>query len=40
MSDPTPVMSSTKQIDSGSMRKFAFAWKPETGAQVNRWLST
>ncbi len=29
-------MSNTKQIDSGSIRKFALAWKPATGTQLKR----
>ena len=41
ISDPTPVISSTKQIDSWSMSRFMFTWKPATGIQEYRcwsWL--
>ena len=31
ISDPTPVMSSTKQMDSGSMSRDRSTWKRPTG---------
>ena len=37
--DPTPVISSTKQIDSWSMSRFMFTWKPATGIQEYRCTS-
>src|SRR5690349_5975181 len=45
ISEPTPVMSSTKQIDNWSTSRFMFTWKPATGIQEYRctswlrWLS-
>ena len=31
ISDPTPVISSTKQIDSGSISNDTFTWRSATG---------
>src|SRR5215469_5849908 len=45
ISESTPVMSSTKQIDNWSTSRFMFTWKPATGIQEYRctswlrWLS-
>ena len=39
ISDPTPVMSSTKQIDNWSTSRFMFTWKPATGIQEYRCTS-
>ncbi len=41
ISEPTPVISSTKQIDSGSIRMPMLAWNPFTGIQeytCRSWL--
>ena len=41
ISEPTPVISSTKQIDSGSMSIPMLAWNPFTGIQeytCRSWL--
>ncbi len=39
MSDPTPVMSSTKQIDSGSTSIPTLTWNLPTGIQEYRCRS-
>ena len=39
MSEPTPVISSTNVIDSGSSSRFASTWKAVTGIQVNMCTS-
>ena len=39
ISEPTPVISSTKQIDSWSTSRFMFTWKPATGIQEYRCTS-
>ena len=39
ISDPTPVMSSTKQIDSWSTSRFMLTWKSATGIQEYRCTS-
>jgi hypothetical protein len=39
ISDPTPVISSTKQIDSWSTSRFMFTWRPATGIQEYRCTS-
>src|ERR1700749_3001432 len=39
ISEPTPVMSSTKQIDNWSTSRFMFTWKPASGIQEYRWTS-
>ena len=39
--EPTPVISSTKQIDSWSTSRFMFTWRPPTEIQEYRcgsWL--
>src|SRR6516225_1778155 len=39
ISDPTPVISSTKQIDNWSTSRFRFTWKFATGIQEYRCVS-